>query len=154
MSARPIAARRRCRTELTLLLALGLVACSGSSAPPTTAPDARARLLIIGQDLGAIRGYVASDCCPHPDGVTAYVDLYDILKQGEHSFLRIDDILVPIRDNFDLAPSNGMLSAIEQELSGVNGRESRLLHAIQSLRKTYDFIIIDCPPSLGSAAGR
>ena len=41
------------------------------------------RLLIVGQDLGAIRGYMQSACCPHPDGLTAYVDFYDILKPDD-----------------------------------------------------------------------
>ena len=48
------------------------------------------KLLIIGQDLGAIRGYMASSCCPRPDGLTAYVDFYDILKDGDFGGLGID----------------------------------------------------------------
>jgi len=74
---------------------------------------------------------------------------YDIMKAGTNGFVGIEDIIIPIRDNFDLAPSNAMLSAVEQELSGVDGRESRLLCAIESLKKAPDFIIIDCPPSIG-----
>lgn len=54
------------------------------------APAQHEKLLIIGQDLGAIRGYMASDCCPRPDGLTAYVDFYDILKEGDFGGLGID----------------------------------------------------------------
>jgi chromosome partitioning protein len=75
--------------------------------------------------------------------------VYDVMKRVTNGFVRIDDIVIPIRDNFDLAPSNAMLSAVEQELSGVDGRESRLLCAIESMQKTPDYIIIDCPPSIG-----
>jgi chromosome partitioning protein len=75
--------------------------------------------------------------------------MYDVMKPGENMSIGIEHIVIPIRDNFDLAPSNVKLSAVEQELSGVDGRESRLLHAIEPIRKGYDYIIIDCPPSIG-----
>ena len=82
--------------SLTCLLALAamLVACgsetsTGVVTPPPTAA-AHDKLLIVGQDLGAIRGYMASDCGPQPDGLTAYVDFYDILKEGDFGGLGID----------------------------------------------------------------
>ncbi len=77
------------------------------------------------------------------------MSIYDVLKPGADFPPSIDDIVVPIRDNFDLAPSNAMLSALEQELSGANNREGRLLKAVESLQKPYDVVIIDCPPSIG-----
>ncbi|MDY6951426.1 MAG: ParA family protein [Thermodesulfobacteriota bacterium] len=77
------------------------------------------------------------------------VTIYDVMKAGTNGFVRIDDIVIPVRENFDLAPSNASLSAIEQELSGVDGRESRLLCAIEAVRKAPDYIVIDCPPSIG-----
>jgi len=75
--------------------------------------------------------------------------IYDVITPKDYKFLRIEDILVPIKDNFDLAPSGLILSAVEQELSGLEGRENRLSRAIQALKKQYDYIVIDCPPSIG-----
>jgi len=75
--------------------------------------------------------------------------IYDVITPKENEPLGIEDILVPIKDNFDLAPSSLILSAVEQELSGMEGREDRLLQAVQAIKEQYDYIIIDCPPSIG-----
>jgi chromosome partitioning protein len=75
--------------------------------------------------------------------------IYDVVTPNKDKPLGIEEILIPIRDNFDLAPSNIILSAFEQELSGLEGREDRLLQAIQPLEGKYDYVVIDCPPSIG-----
>lgn len=49
--------------------------------------------------------------------------------------------------NIFLLPSNGELAAAEVELVSVDNREQRLKSVIENLE--YEFIIIDCPPSLG-----
>ncbi len=48
-----------------------------------------------------------------------------------------------------LAPANINLSAAELELVSALMREMRLKNALSQVRKDYDFILIDCPPSLG-----
>ena len=40
------------------------------------------RLFFIGQDLDSIRGYLASGCCPAPDGATAYLSLYNLRSKA------------------------------------------------------------------------
>ena len=68
--------------QLALLASALLAACNGDPALTAEPPEPAdtPKLLIIGQDLGAIRGYMASDCCPRPDALTAYVGFYDILN--------------------------------------------------------------------------
>ncbi len=75
--------------------------------------------------------------------------LYNVLTIRQSEQLPLDDVVVKIKDNFDLAPANMMLNAVEQEFADVAGREERLLQAIRSNSKPYDFIILDCPPSIG-----
>jgi chromosome partitioning protein len=50
--------------------------------------------------------------------------------------------------NYDLSAANGDVTAAEIKLMEVFAREVRLKHALASVRDNYDFIFIDCPPSL------
>jgi chromosome partitioning protein len=50
---------------------------------------------------------------------------------------------------FDLAPAGQDLVGAEVELVGKSDRELMLRKALQSVRESYDYILVDCPPSLG-----
>jgi chromosome partitioning protein len=52
------------------------------------------------------------------------------------------------RGGFDLVPANRELAGAEIELVELPGRESRLKSALERVRDDYDFVLIDCPPSL------
>lgn len=52
-------------------------------------------------------------------------------------------------DHFSIIPSTLSLTGAEVELVGIMGREYKLKKAIAAILSEYDFIIIDCPPSLG-----
>jgi chromosome partitioning protein len=62
----------------------------------------------------------------------------------------IDDVLISTRvKNLDLVPSNIDLSAAEIQLVNEVGREQSLARALYPVLDRYDYVLIDCQPSLG-----
>ncbi len=75
--------------------------------------------------------------------------IYNVLSKLTNKKSRLEDIIKNLGENFDIAPSGIILSTLEQELAGEIGRESRLWETLNSFKKSYDYILIDCPPNLG-----
>ena len=75
--------------------------------------------------------------------------IYNVLTNDEENTAPVSEILIDADDNLRLAPSNILLSAIEQQLTGIRGREERLDVCMVDLASSFDFCIIDCPPSVG-----
>ena len=70
--------------------------------------------------------------------------VYDLLTGS----LTINDALVTNATDYDLLPSNSDLVAAEVDLLKGESRESQLKDAISEIHENYEFILIDCPPSL------
>lgn len=75
--------------------------------------------------------------------------IYNILSPVAQPKINIDEAISCIDKNMDAVPSCILLSTLEQELSDREGSVNILKGAIANLKKKYNFIIIDTPPSLG-----
>lgn len=68
--------------------------------------------------------------------------VYDALRE------RKDLPIYPLKDNLDIVPATIDLAAAEMELAGVIERETILADLMEDVAPKYDFVFLDCPPSL------
>jgi len=72
--------------------------------------------------------------------------VYDILVND----MKMSETIIPtVVKKLDICPANINLAGAEIELVSMVSRENRLKDAIDDIKDSYDYILIDCPPSLG-----
>lgn len=72
--------------------------------------------------------------------------IYDVLIDD----IEVENVILSAKiENLDIIPATIQLAGAEVELVSLISRELRLKKALEAVKENYDFIIIDCPPSLG-----
>ena len=71
--------------------------------------------------------------------------IYEVLL-GE---IPISEAILTVDDNLDVVLSDVVLTAFEQVMAGATGREYKLSQSLVDIENSYDYLIIDSPPSVG-----
>ncbi len=80
------------------------------------------------------------------DKKTLQKSIYDVIIDGDN----IEDVILDTKiESMKICPSNVELAGAEVELVSTISRETKLKSVIKNIRDSYDYILIDCPPSLG-----
>ncbi|MBV8283950.1 MAG: ParA family protein [Candidatus Eremiobacteraeota bacterium] len=127
---------------------IALVNQKGGVGKSTTAVNLGAALAVLGKRILVV------DADPQGNTTTGFGidktqlhrDVYDVLLQETS----IDDVLVGTEvEGLSLVPATINLAGAEIELVSALSRETRMRQALQAVAPRYDFVFVDCPPSLG-----
>lgn len=120
----------------------------GGVGKTTTAVNLAASLAMLGC------GVLLVDIDPQGNATSGLGVNKDALEQHIYDLILgnvdIEDIIIRnIIENLDLIPSSIELAGAEIELVGMENREGLIKNILRKQKENYQYIIIDCPPSLG-----
>jgi chromosome partitioning protein len=98
------------------------------------------RVLLVDLDPQASATSASGIDAPDDAGV------YDLLLEGSAAFA---DVAGPNEEGYWVVPASPALAGAEIELVPAMAREQRLARALAPLKARFDWILLDCPPSLG-----
>lgn len=113
----------------------------------TTAVNLSAALAVSGKKTLLV------DCDPQANATTATgIDKPHLACSLYHGLIQSNtarEIIIPTQvENLDILPANVDLIGFEVEMMATQGREEVLKRLLSSVKQTYDYVILDCPPSL------
>lgn len=127
---------------------IAVVNQKGGVGKTTTAMNLGAYLAMLGKFVLLV------DLDPQANATSGLGINHRELKQGVYNVLigevKMRDIILPTdQEGYRLAPSTLDLAGANIELVNIEEREFRLKYALEEVRGSFDYILIDCPPSLG-----
>jgi chromosome partitioning protein len=108
---------------------------------------ARAGRRVLAIDMDA-QGHLTQIFGLNPDELEE--SIYHVLTKTPNFDIR--QVIMKIAPGLDLAPSNVDMASLDYDLAGQPAYDIRLRRALRQVETAYDYVLIDCPPNLGTAS--